>query len=630
MAKLRAIGRYQIVQEIDRGGMSVVYLGHDPRVKRDVAIKILSQNLQGQANVRARFEREARIVASLDNPNIVTVYDYGEEDGQAYLVMRLMQGGSLSDLLTFGRLNLADSAHIIKRMASALDAAHARGLVHRDLKPANILFDATGEAFLTDFGIVKLFESDNPANMTGSVVLGTPAYMSPEQALGHAIDKRSDVYSLGAVLYEMLTGMPPYTGPSGVSVAMKHVMEPVPRVKELRTDIPEEIDAIVAKAMAKEPGGRFASAGELADAFNQVVSRLPPEQQTGNIQSATTRKSITEANTKLKGLTEAAARGRSVIGGRNTTLANGGRRPWLVAGAALSGVVLVGFAVLAIASLPAIRGVTNTPTPQPTSPVPVTMAPFPTIEIRSTATPDPLPTAPPTAVPTLIAPSVTPAPQNTPQPLLRVRGQSNVRSGPGLRYDVLGSLPDDAEVLARARVQSVDGDGNIWFELLLAGGRRGWIRQDRVRVERDNEAAIEALPVSIDLPPTPTPRPTPTPSPTPTNTATPMPTLTATAIPLPSTTTSPSATPTATRTPTPTISVTPAPTATAPATETATPTISPTPGGGTASPTPGGGTASPTPGTATVSPSATSTPNPGASITPTPPNTPVPTATNAP
>ena len=299
--KLRTIGRYQIKQELDHGGMSVVYLARDPRFQRDVAIKVLSRNLQGQANVRARFEREARIIAGLNHPAIVTVYDFGEDDGAPYLVMRYMPGGSLSDLLTYGRLNLTDAARITERIAGALDVAHGQGLVHRDLKPANILFDANSDAFLTDFGIVKLFESDpNQANITGSVVLGTPAYMSPEQALGKPIDKRSDVYSLGAVIYEMLTGVPPYKGPTSVSVAMKHVLDPVPRIKEYRGDISDAIDALVAKAMSKEATDRQPGASALASEFARAVAALPADAQKGNIASAVTRKPITEANARIK------------------------------------------------------------------------------------------------------------------------------------------------------------------------------------------------------------------------------------------------------------------------------------------------------------------------------------------
>ncbi|NJM40475.1 MAG: serine/threonine protein kinase [Anaerolineae bacterium] len=236
---LKHIGRYQVKSELDRGGMSVVYLAHDPRVQRDVAIKMLPRDVRDQPNVRKRFEREARTIAALEHPCIVPIYDFGEEDRQPYLVMRYMTGGSLADRLN-RRTSLAQAARIVSRIASGLDEAHAKGVVHRDLKPGNILFDANDQAFLSDFGIVKLTETSQTSSATGAtgtLVLGTPAYMSPEQALGKPIDRRSDIYALGAVLYEMLTGLPPYTGPTGMSVAMKHVVESTPDVMERRPDM---------------------------------------------------------------------------------------------------------------------------------------------------------------------------------------------------------------------------------------------------------------------------------------------------------------------------------------------------------------------------------------------------------
>lgn len=175
--RLRTIGRYQIKAELNRGGMSVVYLAHDPNIGRDVAIKVLARSLADQAVARERFVREVRAVVQLDHPAIVPIYDFGEEDGQPYIVMRYMPGGSLTDMLTYGRLNLADAKRILERVAHALDAAHAQSIIHRDLKPGNILFDGYGEAFLSDFGIVKkVYEggAETPT-LTGSVVLGTPA-----------------------------------------------------------------------------------------------------------------------------------------------------------------------------------------------------------------------------------------------------------------------------------------------------------------------------------------------------------------------------------------------------------------------------------------------------------------------
>src|SRR5512136_429236 len=199
------IGRYEVKSELGRGGMAAVYLATDPRFKREVAIKILPPQLLSDPVYRARFEREAQTIAALEHPAIVPVYDFGEEDGQLYLVMRYMPGGSLADKLANGTLLPCEVVHIIARITSALDQVHSRGIIHRDLKPGNILFDQYDEPYLSDFGIARLTEGAN--TLTGSAILGTPAYMSPEQARGDTdIDGRADLYAVGAILFQMLSG----------------------------------------------------------------------------------------------------------------------------------------------------------------------------------------------------------------------------------------------------------------------------------------------------------------------------------------------------------------------------------------------------------------------------------------
>jgi serine/threonine protein kinase len=220
---------------------------------------------------RARFEREARTIAALEHTAIVPVHDYGEENGELYLVMRYMPGGSLADRLKAGPLPLAEIAHIIGRIAAALDEAHARQIIHRDLKPDNILFDGHGEPYLSDFGIVKVAESS--VAYTGSMIIGTPAYMSPEQAHGgQEIDGRSDLYSLGVILFEMLTGRAPYQADTPMQLAMKHILDPVPSILAHKGDLPAGLEPILARALAKEPADRFATAGELAAAVSAVAS----------------------------------------------------------------------------------------------------------------------------------------------------------------------------------------------------------------------------------------------------------------------------------------------------------------------------------------------------------------------
>lgn len=269
------IGRYQIKQELGRGGMATVYLAHDPRFKRDVAIKVLPRQFTHDPTFRARFEREAQTIAHLEHPAIVPVYDFGEEDGQPYLVMRYLTGGSLADRLKDGPLPLLQSADVLQRIASALDRAHKQGVIHRDLKPGNILFDDENKAYLADFGIAKL--ALDTATLTGSGIIGTPAYMSPEQIKGEDIDGRSDIYTLGIILYEMLTGQQPYEAKTPMGVLYKHVHAPVPHITDKIDTFPLELDSTLSQALAKEPTDRFTTASLLAEAVTTSLQRkLPP------------------------------------------------------------------------------------------------------------------------------------------------------------------------------------------------------------------------------------------------------------------------------------------------------------------------------------------------------------------
>lgn len=267
------VDRYTIKQELGRGGMAIVYLAHDPRFGRDVAIKVLS-HLSEDPKARGRFEREARTIAGLEHRAIVPVYDFGEENDQLFLVMRLMPGGSLADRIGQGPIPLAETGIILDRIASALDYAHRQGIVHRDLKPGNILFDQHNAAFLADFGIAKLLEAQ--MTFTGSSIVGTPAYISPEQVQGdQAIDGRADIYALGAILFEMLTGKIPYDAPTPYAVFMKHVNAPPPRLAEVNTNLPPHVQGVVDRAMAKNPADRFETAGKLVAALLNPAHRTP-------------------------------------------------------------------------------------------------------------------------------------------------------------------------------------------------------------------------------------------------------------------------------------------------------------------------------------------------------------------
>lgn len=270
------IGRYEIKAVAGWGGMATVYLAYDPRFRRNVAIKTLPREFLHDPSFRARFEREAQIIAALDHPAIVPVYDFGEENGRPYLVMRYMTGGSLADRLEQGALSIAEVVAILSRIVGALDHAHRQGIIHRDLKPANILFDQYGDAYLADFGIVKLAR-ESTAGLTGGQSIGTPAYMSPEQARGdESIDGRSDIYALGVIVFQMLTGRLPFEADSPVAMALKHVSAPVPLVTRLRPELPAECNTIFAKALAKMPDQRFPTAQELAHQITRLSQPVPP------------------------------------------------------------------------------------------------------------------------------------------------------------------------------------------------------------------------------------------------------------------------------------------------------------------------------------------------------------------
>ena len=262
---------YRIEAEAGRGGMGIVYRATQVALGRPVALKLIAANFAGDRSFRERFKREWETAASIDHPNVIPVYEAGEAEEHLFIAMRYVEGLDLANLLAREPEFAADRAvRIIAQVASALDAAHARGLVHRDVKPANVLIGAEEHVYLTDFGLTK-HASQDALTKTGLFV-GSVDYAAPEQIRGEAMDARTDVYSLGCVLYQALTKRLPYDKPADVAKMYAHVSEPPPLVSEARLDGSTAFDAVVAKAMAKEPDDRYQSAGDLARAATAALT----------------------------------------------------------------------------------------------------------------------------------------------------------------------------------------------------------------------------------------------------------------------------------------------------------------------------------------------------------------------
>ncbi len=281
----QVVGPYQIISQLGQGGMATVYKAYHARLDRYVAIKMMHQAFQGDASFLARFEREAQIVAKLEHPHIVPVYDYNEHEGQPFLVMKFIEGRTLKNLLSERPLTLQQILDIMTPIASALAYAHRQGVLHRDIKPSNIILDSDGIPYLTDFGLARIAQAGE-STMSQDVMLGTPQYISPEQARGEKnLDARTDIYSLGIVLYELVVGRVPFSGDTPYAIVHDHIFSVLPLPSSINPEIPPQVEAVLLKALAKNPPDRYASATEMIDAFRQAVvdtglTALSPERGT--------------------------------------------------------------------------------------------------------------------------------------------------------------------------------------------------------------------------------------------------------------------------------------------------------------------------------------------------------------
>jgi serine/threonine protein kinase len=284
----QTLGRYQLRRRLGAGGMGVVYLAYHPQLNVERAVKVLPPNISDE-QFQARFIREAQIAAALQHPHIVSITDYATENGVSYVVMRLLSGGDLDDRIrqSNGGLSLSETNRVVSQIASALHYAHRRDVLHRDIKPANILFDEEGFAYLTDFGIARMMSAATRLTGTGMVV-GTPMYMPPETFKNQDQTPAADQYSLAIVAYQMLAGRVPFESDTPYGYMALHIQEPVPPIRELRPDLPPGVQAVLEKALAKEPADRYPTVTDFARAFESATGQRSPDSDTRLEMSAPT------------------------------------------------------------------------------------------------------------------------------------------------------------------------------------------------------------------------------------------------------------------------------------------------------------------------------------------------------
>lgn len=364
------LGAYRIIGQVGQGGMATVYKAYQPSMDRNVAIKVLPGQLAESGEFVRRFQQEARTIARLEHPHILPVFDYGEDNGISYFVMRYLDAGTLKDKMEAGPLSLEEIDHLFTQLAEALGYAHDRGVVHRDLKPSNALVDSEGNVFLTDFGIAKILESASPRLTRTDAIMGTPAYISPEQAKSLPVDQRSDIYSLGIILYEMVTGRVPFSADTPMAVILKHLNDPLPLPTTVKSDIPPGIEQVILKALAKEPQDRFASTEEFVQAWKRALMDMPTMRLgTDATPAPASASSSSSAPTQV----EFAPAPRTVVKSGNATR---GIAIGCVAVACLllsvAGVFVLGSRLLAPPLPPTgVPAPTNVPQPTATVPVPV-------------------------------------------------------------------------------------------------------------------------------------------------------------------------------------------------------------------------------------------------------------------
>ncbi|MAS32367.1 MAG: hypothetical protein CL610_00075 [Anaerolineaceae bacterium] len=526
-------GQYELRELIGMGGMGAVYRAHQPSLNRDVALKLLPPAIASETSYAERFRREAQTAAKLEHAHIVPVYDYGNQGGIYYVVMRMLSGGSLAQRIehaeqTDGQLpSLGETAEVLKQLARALDYAHRRGVIHRDIKASNVMFDDQGSPFLVDFGIAKLVGSNT--NLTGTgVTMGTPSYMAPEQWRGESVTAATDQYALGVMTYIMVTGRMPFEGQTPYALMHKHLSESPTPPQIWRSELPESVKDVLYSAMAKAPRDRFPSMQAFADAFTEAVKDIPGQPTDFFTRDLPVQKiDVPQNASPLPGSGEQAGAvettppmgSESEVDAHPTTFSQEVRRPPLTLVAAIVAALLLVIVVVIAITSGNQPGVAVVPTFTATPPVTETALP------AATATPD--------------------------SPIAIPQRSIAARNGPGQQYPITVEL----EANGALPIIGISEDGN-WYQIELADGSTGWVTS--------SSALIGAAGDLATVPIAQAPTDTPTWTPTITETATDTPTATATSTVIPSetptitdTASPPTATETRTPEPTNTPSITP-------------------------------------------------------------------------
>ncbi len=505
---------YRIIEQIGLGGMATVFKAYQSSMDRYVALKIISTHLAQDSTFVQRFQQEARVIAKLEHAHILPVYDHGEDEGYLYLVMRFAEGGTLMDRLKQGPLSLDQSRQVVLQAGPALEYAHRMGVIHRDFKPSNVLIDSQGDCYLADFGIAKMVEG--PVGLTGSGAIGTPHYMAPEQGQALEVDHRADIYAMGIVIYQMVTGQVPFQADTPFAVVMKHLTEAPPSPRIIKPELPEAVEWVIYNALAKKPAERYQSMGELVAAFDQAVRGSPTEAPTAASLplAVSTPAAVQDARTLLSADTPTPAPvpvWRRWLGRQSPW--------WLVAAASMLLLLVLAWGMFS--QLPDGMGISGQQAPPDENTLSTQVAATlyagqtaqarnftPTPTTTASHTPSPSATSSPTLSPT---PTASPSPTLLPDAVINAE-RSEVRAGPGADYETIGQVQqgDVLQVIGR----NASGD---WLAVVTPNGVPGWISILQLRIN----IALEQVAVAA-IPPTATPivvsTPTPTPPPTPTHT----------------------------------------------------------------------------------------------------------------